>query len=401
MRYVLVCFIYQNPHTAQKLVEKIVEKKVEVPIEVPVEVCYFVLPAMHLTQPRKLLRKLLRRRLRYPSNYLLKRRLKCQLRYQSRLRYVTVSSSHYTSHTAQKIVEKTVEKKVEVPVEKIKHLPATKPNTASVGSQTLQGQTHLGVQTDNDNDNTPRVKTIHVYHEQEHPTSPTSKPKADLENPDQTSEHNVEDVSTALSDKHKSVSRRGSRQVPDVPRRASSTSVQGGYIDIISRSSSTALPYGGMPPPRPTSPPPPEFIRRATNRGSQTISTGSKGRPALRKQMSNMSFQSAVGSQHNSRSGTPLSSLGSFRSAKPGNTSTQSHRRKKSDSFGTVSNIERRSYSVSSSSAHLSEPKSANNHLDEDDESDEDSVSMAGSNVLGNTQPDPIIQAITQTMIGE
>lgn len=318
-----------------------------------------------------------------------------------RLRYVAVCFSYYESHTAQKIVEKIVEKRVEVPVERIKYVPASQPKTTSVGSQTLKDQGNLGVQTDNPNDSTPRVKTIHVYHEQEHPASPSSKPKTGLANPDQASEHNVEHVSTVLSDKHNSMSRRGSRDVKDIARRASASSAKGGHIDIISRTSS-GMQYGGMAPPRPTSPPPPEFIQRATNRGSQTISAGSKGRPALKKHMSTVSFHSAVGSQHNSRSGTPISSLSSsYRSATPGTASTHSYRKKKNESVGTVSNIERRSYSLSSSSAHFSEPKSANEHLDEDDESDEDSISMTDSHVIGNAQPDPIIQAITQTMIGE
>lgn len=262
----------------------------------------------------------------------------------------------------------------------------------------------MGVQTDDGtNDNTPRVKTVHVYHEQEKLTSPTSKAKKVLPTSEQASEHNVEHVSTVLSDKHNTISRRESKDIKDMSRRASASSAKGGHIDIISRTNSTGIPYGGMPPPRPTSPPPPEFIQRATNRGSQTISTGSRNRPTLKKHMSTISFQSAAGSQHNSRAGTPLSSFGSsYRSATPGTASThsRSQMKKKHESFGTVSNIERRSYSLSSSSAQFSEPRSTSENVEEDDESDEDSVSVPDSHVVANTQPDPIIQAITQTMIG-
>ncbi|TIC45735.1 hypothetical protein E3Q08_01009 [Wallemia mellicola] len=341
----------------EKIVEKIVEKKVEVPVEIPVE---------------KIVEKVVEKRVEVPIEI---------------------------------TVEKIVEKIVEVPVERIKYVPTAHPKTTSVGSQTLNEQSNLGVQTDDaTNDNTPRVKTVHVYHEQEKLTSPTSKAKKVLPTSEQASEHNVEHVSTVLSDKQNTISRRESKDIKDMTRRASASSAKGGHIDIISRTNSTGIPYGGMPPPRPTSPPPPEFIQRATNRGSQTISTGSKNRPTLKKHMSTISFQSAAGSQHNSRAGTPLSSFGSsYRSATPGTASTHSRTqmKKKHESFGTVSNIERRSYSLSSSSAQFSEPRSTSENVEEDDESDEDSVSVPDSHVVTNTQPDPIIQAITQTMIGE
>ena len=309
----------------------------------------------------------------------------------------------------------------------------------SIGSQTEpteKREQSLGVQTDTTNEVTPKVvqKTIHVYHDQELPQSPTSNKNINVSTSQQDGQESVnEHVHTTLSDKMAAgVSRRGSKDPHRISGRSSRasrmdmppppipTSPKSGIADISlpnnnnnnntnNNDNNEIKPrnsisnYGGVPPPRPTSPPPPEFIQRATNRGSQTISTGARARPMLKNHLSTVSFHSG---SVNSRSATPLSSnVSSYRSATPGTdrlskSSTQSHhRRKHHDSFGTVSNIERRSYSISSSSAQLSE---RDNHLDEDDESDgDDSVSASDNHVVQPTGPDPIIQAITQTMIGE